>query len=268
MPGQTSLFLTAVQFLTRLPVPKLRGFESHWLPASARYFPLVGVLVGVINVGVWWLARERLPDTVAVGLMLAASVLVTGAFHEDGFADTCDGLGGGTSREQVLAIMRDSRIGAYGAIGIALLLGLKWTTLVAIPTRVLPFAVVSGHMASRWCAAGLIWGLRYVRPEPDGTAKPLADQLTLSDWILSGVIGSVALLPIALAMAAGWSSGTTVAFAGAACAALATAGVAALYFRRRIGGYTGDCLGAAQQLAEIAFLLTVLAMTAPARTLS
>jgi len=116
-PRQVSLFLVATQFLTRLPVPALVDFQPSWLRHSARYFPLVGTLVGGINVAVWWLLRHALPPALSIGLMMAASLLVTGAFHEDGFADSCDGFGGGTTRERVLAIMKDSRVGAYGAIG-------------------------------------------------------------------------------------------------------------------------------------------------------
>src|SRR5208282_2281765 len=99
IPRPLSLLLVATQFLTRLPVPALHGFQTSWLTQSARYFPLVGVLVGLINVGIWWLASRWLPATVAVGLMMVFSMVVTGAFHEDGFADTCDGFGGGTTSE-------------------------------------------------------------------------------------------------------------------------------------------------------------------------
>lgn len=133
MRRQLTLFTVAVGFLTRLPVPSAAEYQPVWLARSARYFPLVGVLVGFINAGVWWLCSHWLPKGVSVGLMLAVSLLATGAFHEDGFADVCDGFGGGTTADRTLAIMKDSRIGAYGAIGIAVLLGLKWTALVAVP---------------------------------------------------------------------------------------------------------------------------------------
>src|SRR5579871_886648 len=102
---QVALFLVATQFLTRLPVVSVRHFQPRWLGESLRYFPLVGALVGLVNVGVWRLSRLWFPPTVAVGLMLAASLLLTGAFHEDGLADACDGFGGGGTRERVLAIM-------------------------------------------------------------------------------------------------------------------------------------------------------------------
>ena len=269
---QALLFVVAVQFLTRLPTPMLRNYQAQWLSSSARYFPLVGVLVGILNVVVWRLAALVLPATVSVGLMLAVSLLVTGAFHEDGFADACDGFGGGTTAERVLDIMKDSRIGAYGAIGIFMMLGLKWTVLTAMPVAALPFMVVSAHMASRWCATALIWRLPYVRTELEAKARPFARGLRRGDWLSSGAIGAAALIctAAALSAAAGMAPGsrgapaTAVLPLGACGAALLGAAVitwiAAVYIRQRIGGYTGDCLGAVQQLSELGFLVTGLAV--------
>jgi adenosylcobinamide-GDP ribazoletransferase len=263
MPRQVSLFLVATQFLTRLPVPALPGFQPLWLTRSARYFPLVGALVGVINVVVWWLCSRWFPTTVSMGLMMAASILVTGAFHEDGFADTCDGFGGAATPERVLAIMKDSRIGAYGAIGIVMMLGIKWATLVALPRAAIPLLVVGAHAISRWCAIGLIWGLTYVRSESDGKSKSLADSLSGPDWLLSGVIGAAALAPVAFASDTPLNGPIGRALLAALVAGLFTCGASAAYFKRRIGGYTGDCLGAVQQLSELAFLLAALALLAP-----
>jgi len=260
---QLSLILVATQFLTRLPVPALPHFQTIWLTHSARYFPLVGALVGIINVGIWWSCRHWLPSGASIGLMMAASLFVTGALHEDGFADTCDGLGGGTTSEHTLAIMKDSRIGAYGAIGICMMLGLKWVTLAAIPAAAFPLIVVGAHAMSRWCSIGLIWGLHYVRSDSDGKAKPLADSLTGTNWIISGVIGALAVTSVLLASDVA-SSGTTLrACIAAAFASMITAWVAAAYVKKRIGGYTGDCLGAVQQLSELSFLLAALAVLAP-----
>jgi adenosylcobinamide-GDP ribazoletransferase len=263
---EVKLLVVAIQFLTRLPVPSLKHYEAQWLSQSARYFPLVGVLVGLVNVCAWWLASRWWPPAVSVGIMLAASLLVTGAFHEDGFADACDGFGGGVTRENVLAIMKDSRIGAYGAMGIFMILGLKWTVLVAMPVVMMPFVVVGAHSFSRWCATGLIWRLRYVRAE--GKSKPLAESLTGREWLGSGVIGGVAVACLVLVgtrfdaaalvaySALQIASAMSVAVIGAACVAF----VASVYCRQRIGGYTGDCLGAVQQVTELAFLLGSLAM--------
>jgi adenosylcobinamide-GDP ribazoletransferase len=258
---ELKLFFVATQFLTRLPTPRLPEFDTRWLSESARYFPLVGALVGAINVGVWWLASRFLPSSVAIGLMLAVSMLVTGAFHEDGLADACDGLGAGGSKERMLAVMKDSRIGAFGAIALFLSLGLKWTTLVDLPAVLFPLLVMTAHMLSRWFAIALIWGLPYLR-DAEGKAKPFADRLSGGAWVLSGGIGMLALLPIGWLTAQHGVLELRILIIAAVCAAL-TALLVGAYFRHRLSGYTGDCLGAVQQLTELSFLIGALAAAAP-----
>jgi adenosylcobinamide-GDP ribazoletransferase len=266
IPRQVALLRVATQFLTRLPVQPLPTFQPAWLRGALRYFPLVGAVVGVINVGVWWLASHWFPPAVAVGLMLGASVLLTGAFHEDGFADACDGFGGGNTPERTLAIMKDSRIGAYGAIGVALMLGLKWAAIVALPAAWLPLVVISAHAASRWYALALIWGLRYARAADEGKSHPFDSGLSGAELAVSGLIG--ATVPSLVAIVSGASAHAQVlrgALAGFSAAGLVAMG-AGRYFWKRIGGYTGDCLGAVQQVSELAFLLAALAVLAPARS--
>jgi adenosylcobinamide-GDP ribazoletransferase len=258
MKRQALLLLVAIQFLTRLPVPHLRGFQTSWLSESARYFPLVGALVGVIGVGVWWLSAIFFPPAVAIGLMMSTSLLLTGAFHEDGFADVCDGFGGGRTRDAVLAIMKDSRVGAYGAIGVAMMLGLKWSVLVSLPFAMFPVIVVGAHMVSRWCAIGLIWRLQYVRTDADAKSKPLANSLGGWDWLLSGALGALVLLPALLLIDPAARSQLALTLLAASAFSVVNTLLMAAYFRRRIGGYTGDCLGAAQQLSELSFLLATL----------
>ena len=258
MKKQAMLFVIAVQFLTRLPVPRLEGFQTSWLSDSARYFPAVGVLVGALCITVWWLGSLVFAPPVAIGLMMGASLLLTGAFHEDGFADVCDGFGGGRTRDRVLLIMKDSRIGAYGAIGIAMMLGLKWCCLVALPFQALPVIVVAAHMTSRWSATALIWRLRNQRADDDSKSKPFADALSGPNWFLSGAIGALVFSPALLLIAPSSYGRTLPSLLAALLASLLTTLTAAMYFQRRIGGYTGDCLGAVQQLAELAFMLGAL----------
>jgi adenosylcobinamide-GDP ribazoletransferase len=277
MKRQFSLFLVAVQFLTRLPVPPLPGFEPSWLSRSARYFPLVGALIGLIGAGVWWLSSLCFPPSLAVGLGLSASLLLTGALHEDGFADACDGFGGGASRESILAIMKDSRVGAYGAIGVAMMLGLKWVTLASLPRAALPILFIGAHVMSRWCATGLIWRLQYVRTDADAKSRPFAGGLSTADWLLSAALGVLAFLlllalltSLPLRALVDPAAGADLPWARTLGTAAAAAGAATLlagaYFKKRIGGYTGDCLGAVQQMAELSFLLTALAvMSVPMR---
>jgi adenosylcobinamide-GDP ribazoletransferase len=255
--------MVATQFLTRLPTPPIAGFQPQWLGRSLRYFPLVGGIVGLLSVAVWWIAIKWLPGSVAVGLMLATSLLVTGAFHEDGFADACDGFGGGATAEQTLLIMKDSRIGAFGAIGIFMLLGLKWTVAVNLPAASVPLVIVSAHVVSRWCAIGLVWRLRYVRSDNDAKSQPFDGGLLAREWLVSGLLGAALVAIVATITGVGGSRVE----ASAECLGIAAAAIMAagcgVYFRARIGGYTGDCLGATQQLSELAFMLAALAVLLP-----
>ncbi|GGC10764.1 adenosylcobinamide-GDP ribazoletransferase [Oxalicibacterium flavum] len=245
------LFFVALQFFTRLPVPRWVGYDPRWLSQAARYFPAVGLVVGLLLALVYILATLLWPQAVAVLLSMVAGLLLTGAFHEDGFADTCDGFGGGSTPERVLEIMKDSRIGAYGAIGIMLMLGLKATTLATLPPATVVAALVLAHPLSRLCAVSLIWRMAYVRDE--GKSKPIAERMSSREFGIAAVTVVPALL---LVLVSGW-----IPFDGIVVGVLLAAGAMfwmARMFRRRIGGYTGDCLGAVQQIAELAFYLGVL----------
>lgn len=249
---QVRLFFIALQFFTRLPIPSWVGFEASWLQHASRYFPLVGCVVAAIAAGVYFAAALVLPAPVAAVLSTAASIYLTGAFHEDGFADTCDGLGGGMTRERVLEIMKDSRVGAYGAIGIVCMLAAKLTALAMLPPRVAVCALFLAHPLSRLAAASLIWKLDYVRGE--GKAKPLAQQMSGAEFAIAT---TSALLPVPVLLASGWTAPSAV------LAAVLAALLAAVWLGRklhvRLGGYTGDCLGAVQQLAEALIYVGVLA---------
>lgn len=236
----------AVMFFTRLPVPRGWGETPADLQRSAAYFPLVGGLVGGVGALVWWLAMQVWPPLVASGLSLAATLVLTGAFHEDGWADVCDGFGGGYTRERVMEIMRDSRIGAFGAIGLVVMLGLKWQAVAALPLALAPAVIVAAHVLSRALAATLMTTLTYA--QETGKSKPLATELRGGRLalVLGTGLAALALLPprmwwVVLALAV-------------------VRLVLARWFHRRIGGYTGDCLGATQQVGELAVYLTVLAL--------
>jgi adenosylcobinamide-GDP ribazoletransferase len=251
---QLRLFFIALQFFTRLPIPRWVGFDADWLHHASRYFPAVGLVVGTVAAMVYGLAGLVWPPAVAVLLSTVAGIYLTGAFHEDGFADTCDGLGGGMTRQRVLEIMTDSRIGAYGAIGIGLLLALKCVTLSSLSPKVAMAALLIAHPLSRLASTALIWRLDYVKSE--GKAKPLAQRMSAAEF----AIAAVTIVPIPAALCfIGWLSWQSLA-AGLLVTVLA-AGWMARKFVQRIGGYTGDCLGAVQQVTELAFYLAVLAAT-------
>lgn len=248
---EVRLFFVALQFFTRLPVPRWVGHDPRWLSQAARYFPAVGFVVAIITGLVYILATLLWPQSVAVLLSVIAGIWLTGAFHEDGFADTCDGLGGGSTTDRALAIMKDSRIGAYGAIGILLMLALKTTGLIDMPPATVVAALLLGHPLSRLCAVSLIWRLDYAKD--DGKAKPVAEHMSSHEFGIASLIVVVAFLLVAIS---GWAPLDGVLF-GILLAGIATFWMARM-FRRRLGGYTGDCLGAVQQVAEVAFYLGVL----------
>ena len=241
-------FLGAVGFFTRLPVPGWVGHSAAALSQCARYFPAVGLLVGGIGALVYWLALHLWPQPVAVLLSMAATIYATGAFHEDGLSDTADGLGGGWDKARILAIMKDSRVGSYGVVALVLALLGKFVLLSGIDAGLVPAALLAGHAVSRFCATLLMATLDYARDDESSKARPATGRPSLASLLLAAYF---ALLPLILLPLAN-------VLAGVALAALAMAWLAAK-FRRWLGGYTGDCLGAVQQVTEVAFYLGLMA---------
>ncbi len=245
----------ALQFLTRIPVP-MRRFDPSWLHESARHFPLVGALVGVIGAAGLWVASWWWPAPVAVLISMALTVWLTGGFHEDGLADTCDGLGGAVSRERALEIMKDSRLGSYGALGLLLTLTLKGTAICALAGVSVPLActaIVLAHAASRAAAVGLMAALPYGGDAAHAKAKPPVLRVGVGSLVVA--IVWALLVAGALAWATNDAGPIAVSLAGVCVVAL----VCARWFRRRLGGYTGDTLGAAQQWCEVAVYLALAA---------
>ena len=241
-------FFGAVRFFTRLPVPGWVGHSAEALTSSARYFPAVGLLVGGIGALVYLGAALIWPKAVAVLLAMAATLYATGAFHEDGLADTVDGLGGGWDKTRILEIMKDSRVGSYGVVATVLALLGKFTLLVALDDALLPLALMAAHAVSRFAATSLLATMDYARDDDSAKSRPLAGRLSLPALSFAALF---ALLPlIFLPLENVWPACL---LAGLACVWLAG------LFRRWLGGYTGDCLGATQQFCELAFYLGLLA---------
>lgn len=257
MLHQLRLFFTAVQFFTRLPVPAWVGHSAGQLDQAARYFPAAGLLVGAIAAAALWLSALALPLALAVALSMLAGILVTGAFHEDGLSDFVDGMGGGYTPEKILAIMKDSHTGAYGVIALVLALLIKYQTLLALSNAHSLFFVcavlVAAHAVSRLLALSIMFSLVYVRHDDSARAKPAAQSLSHGSYAIALLTGALALV---LLFAAGASASSLL--LALACALLLRIYLA-LLMSRNIGGYTGDCLGAVQQLTEIAFYLGLLA---------
>ncbi|NYT65610.1 adenosylcobinamide-GDP ribazoletransferase [Alcaligenaceae bacterium] len=248
---QLRLFFIALQFFTRVPVPSWVGFQPEWLQQSARYYPLVGLVVGLVTSLVYLAAAWVLPQGIAVLLSISAGVYLTGAFHEDGFADVCDGIGGGYTPERIFQIMKDSRIGTYGTVGLGLLLAVKAMSLFYMDAAAVVGALCAGHSLSRLLSAALIWRLDYAKEE--GKAKPLAQHMADSEFTFAAVSTLIPLLLVGLLGLLPWSA----MLLGIGVALLATVWLSRL-FVRAIGGFTGDCLGAVQQVSEVFFYLGVL----------
>lgn len=243
--------LTAVMFLTRIRVPAWVTHDPDDLARSTTWFPLVGVIVGLIGAGAGLVGLAWWNPWVAAVAAVAATVRITGAFHEDALADACDGFGGGWTIEQVLVIMKDSRIGSYGAIGLLLVTTMRVMALAMIAARSAPAfvaALVAGHVLGRWSSLPLIHLLRYVSDADTSKSKPFAASVTVARL-------SVASLCTALVVTALYADAVVIAvLLGAACLVTALLG---RYFRRRIGGMTGDCLGAANQAVEVTTYLAL-----------
>jgi adenosylcobinamide-GDP ribazoletransferase len=247
-PGRSPFapFLAACTFLTRLPLPGAAAVDEDSLARSSVWFPVVGAVVGAFGALTLIGAGRLWPPFVAATLSVLATVLLTGAFHEDALADSADGFGGGWTRERVLEIMSDSRIGAYGVVALVLVLSARIGCLAAMAPMDGARALIGAHVLARWSSLPLIRVLPYARPE--GSGNPFVGSVTgarlFSGTLLAVLLASMALgrrvLPAALA------------------AAVVTA-VAGRYFRARLGGITGDCLGATNQIVELVTYLTVLA---------
>jgi adenosylcobinamide-GDP ribazoletransferase len=267
-------YLLSLQFFTRVPVTgRLAdwvGFSPAMLRASAAHLPGVGVLVGgVVALGTW-LLLTLLPASpfaplVAAVLGTVISVLMTGAFHEDGLADVADGLGGTLSRERALEIMKDSRVGAFGAIAVVMALLAKVSLLALLGSlhgAVLCVALFTGHVVSRFWPLLTIRLLPHVGDVAGSKSKPLADQISIGSLWVAGLwsLGALALVVIAqAAMVLIVPSLAVPALALWLAAGVLGSGLAWLgmlrWFARRLQGFTGDCLGATQQVCELAFYL-------------
>jgi adenosylcobinamide-GDP ribazoletransferase len=243
----------ALGFLTRLPVGRRIEFGPEEVGKSAAWFPAVGILIGLSYLLVLRLFSPLLPAAIVAMFIVTAEALLTGALHMDGLADTADGFGGGRTRADVLRIMRDHAIGTYGAVALMLALGLKVAAVASLAERHRADGyLILSPMLGRWSAVLLSAALPYARrlePQASGAAGAVSECIGRREvWIASAMAAAGA---IALAR---WQ--------GVICLAMVmvVSALAGLVFRRRIGGVTGDTLGANLQVCEIAVLLAGLAL--------
>lgn len=244
---ELNLFLLALGFFTRIPMPAGVRYSPEALNRCCRYFSAVGWLVGAILAVGLQLLEPWLGLSLAVLVTLAGSLWLTGVFHEDGLADTLDGLGGGLTPERKLEIMKDSRIGSYGAAGLCMALLIKWQALVALGDEAW-LALLLAAALSRATSTVLMGGLPYVTEASQARSKPLVTAAHPVDLALAAAIAVVPLL---------WLSLSTAVWLGIALGALLW--LLRRFYRDQVGGYTGDMLGAAQQGSELLVLLILVA---------
>ncbi|MBE9399461.1 adenosylcobinamide-GDP ribazoletransferase [Pontibacterium sp. N1Y112] len=238
---EVHLFFNALTFFTRIPAPSWVEFSDSNLNHASRYFPWIGLIVGATAALVYLVACMLFPPAIAITLSMVATVWLTGGFHEDGLADVCDGFGGGWKKTQILTIMKDSRLGTYGALGLVFALFMKFQTLSLIE-QLIP-ALLLAHTLSRFAAITLIYSDDYVREDQQSKAKPLANRMSRRELMIAAIPVLLCLIPLGpkiwLVIIPVWLMRNWLSY----------------FFRRWIGGYTGDCLGATQQLCELTVYL-------------
>ena len=264
MKKELHIFFTALMFYTRIPCPATINHNPDYLNKASRYFPVIGWIVGSVAFGVYCVFNYLAAPEIAVILSMIASVLVTGAFHEDGFADVCDGFGGGWTKEKILMIMKDSAIGAYGALGVVLLLFLKFQGLTQLidvsntpkfiiynPQFIILLLFVSAHSISRLAAISIVFTHQYSREDASSKSKPIAQNYS---WREVGGAFFFGLLPLVILSYFQWQMLLVL------IPVFLTRFFLARYFQKWIDGYTGDCLGATQQVCEVVFYISVIAL--------
>lgn len=245
-------FLNAVQFLTLVPVRSPATLDDDWLLRAVKYFPLVGVCIGLFSALVLFLASMAWSGIVPALLAVAASIALTGALHEDGLSDTADGLGGGRTVQARLDIMKDSRIGVYGTLVLGLGVALRVGALASLPPLVGMAALLAAHSAARFPPMIVLGTLKHTGDPASAKVSYLGYPVSRGEVLFGAFVVLVALLPLAA-----WS-------VPAAVVALLVGALPVVWLcrlaRRLVGGYTGDILGAVEQVFEIGFMLGVAAV--------
>jgi len=246
-------FFSAIQFLTRLPVPDWTGWEAGRLDRATPHFTLVGGIVGALAGLVFLVASALFTSTAAALLAIGTAIVLTGALHEDGLADFADSLG---VRDPVraLAIMKDSRIGAFGVIALIVVLGLKVAALAALPPLFGAAALIAAHGLSRAWLYPTVKALNYARDTKDAKVAPISRAILRGEWVRVVIFALIVFLPVVIVAVLTEPLrliGCALALFAAAAAMLATLNT----MKVRTGGWTGDTLGAQQQTTETAFLI-------------
>lgn len=250
-PGFADNLLAALMQFTRLPWWRLKNVPQDSFKHVVTYWSITGWFTGGVMALVAWGACMVMPQTAAVVLALASRLLLTGAFHEDGLADFFDGFGGGHDRESVLRIMKDSHIGSYGVIGLAVYFLLATTLLGSLPQHILPLALLVSDSLSKMCVSRIIGMMPYARTAEQSKVKTVYSRQTAGE-IITTVLGGFLPLAVVSAFAPGLSYGWYLWLSPFVVSTLLM-----LYVKKRLQGYTGDCCGALFLLTELATWMTL-----------
>lgn len=245
-------FPAALRFLTIIYVPTWREESAGEVGRSTVWFPLVGLIIGLILVGLEWIFNLFLPNAVTNGLLIVSLVVITGALHLDGFVDTCDGIAGHKSAEERWKVMHDSRAGAFGIVGVALLLIMKFVLLNSIPPGLIPVVLVLMPVIGRWAMVYAVFTYPYARP--DGLGKAFKQGTGWQRFTVATVI------TLAAATLVSWTSDLNYFYLAGVVGMFVIWIItvcASGYFKRKFSGLTGDTYGAVNELAEAGVLLMV-----------
>ena len=249
MKKEIHIFFTALMFFTRIPCPKWVDHDPIYLQKSSKYFPLVGLIVGSIGAIVFYISHYIFSIEISLLLSIVSTIYATAGFHEDGFADVCDGFGGGWTKEKILMIMKDSRLGTYGVSGLILILGIKFSALREMNSNHIIMAIVTSHALSRFMATTLLYTHPYVRDNDTSKVKPTAKSMETSQLVIAGLLG---ILPL-LVFQSPWVFLVVI-------PAYFSKMFLGRKFTKWIGGQTGDCAGAVQQVSEVVIYLSLIAL--------
>ncbi len=235
--------IAALTFFTRLPVWRIATADSRYYRSVVPFWPFAGWLTGATMCITLWAMSHIIPTFAAIVAALLSRILLTGALHEDGLADFCDGMGGGRTRDSILSIMKDSHIGTYGVIGLIFLFLLASSLLLAFPVSTACCIIFAGDAWSKACAAQIINILPYARTEEEAKNHTVYSRMTLLQFITCIAAGALPLiyLPVSLL--------------GATLFPIMTAALMITLMKRRLNGYTGDCCGATFLICELTFYL-------------
>jgi adenosylcobinamide-GDP ribazoletransferase len=238
------LYLIAMQFLTIIPLPFDTRCQKEDMGRATAWFPLVGLTIGGLLAGLYWLLDPLLSRPLTVALLITASTAITGALHLDGLADVCDGLAARGNRERFLAIMKDSHTGAVGAVGLILGLLLKWQALVAVPSGITWQALLLFPILGRCAQVLALTGAKHARQ--DGLGATIIQGMSLWYLVVAlffTITACLLLLPVKGLIALTAVFAITLIIKG--------------YFQNRLGGLTGDIIGCTNEIAEITALIVL-----------